>query len=45
MALKKKSKPKVEKPADNGKYFTISIEQEEKNPWYPADRSFLFYNS
>jgi S-DNA-T family DNA segregation ATPase FtsK/SpoIIIE len=30
MALKKKSKPKVEKPAENGKYFTISISKKKK---------------
>ena len=30
MALKKKSKPKVEKPAESGKYFTISIEKKKK---------------
>jgi S-DNA-T family DNA segregation ATPase FtsK/SpoIIIE len=30
MALKKKSKPKVEKPAEIGKYFTISISKKKK---------------
>ena len=30
MALKKKSKPKVEKPAESGKYFTISIVKKKK---------------
>jgi DNA segregation ATPase FtsK/SpoIIIE, S-DNA-T family len=30
LALKKKSKPKVEKPADIGKYFTISISKKKK---------------
>ncbi|MDR3668280.1 MAG: DNA translocase FtsK 4TM domain-containing protein [Ignavibacteriaceae bacterium] len=30
MALKKRSKPKVEKPSENGKYFTISISKKKK---------------
>ena len=30
MALKKKSKPKVDKPAEGGKYFTISIGKKKK---------------
>ena len=30
MALKKKAKPKVEKPAESGKYFTISIGKKKK---------------
>ena len=30
MALKKKSRPKVEKPAESGKYFTISIDKKKK---------------
>ena len=30
MALKKKSKPKVEKPIDSEKYFTISIDKKKK---------------